>query len=66
MSLAEIKDAVTELTPQELAELAAFIQTQDSLARERCETALLSEPALAEDWNRPEEDAAWVHLQQSR
>ena len=28
------------------------------------ETALLSEPALAEDWNRPEEDAAWSHLQQ--
>ena len=27
------------------------------------ETALLSEPALAEDWNRSEEDAAWSHLQ---
>jgi len=27
------------------------------------ETALLSEPALAEDWNRPEEDAAWLYLQ---
>ena len=27
------------------------------------ETALLSEQALAEDWNRPEEDAAWLHLQ---
>ncbi len=27
------------------------------------ETALLSEPALAEDWNRPEEDEAWLHLQ---
>lgn len=27
------------------------------------ETALLSEDALAEDWNRPEEDAAWSHLQ---
>ena len=27
------------------------------------ETALLSEPALAEDWKRPEEDAAWSHLQ---
>jgi hypothetical protein len=26
------------------------------------ETALLSERALAEDWNRPEEDAAWSHL----
>jgi len=27
------------------------------------ETALLSELALASDWNRPEEDAAWSHLQ---
>jgi hypothetical protein len=27
------------------------------------ETALLSEAALAEDWNRPEEDAAWSYLQ---
>jgi hypothetical protein len=27
------------------------------------ETALLSEAALAEDWNRPEEDVAWSHLQ---
>ncbi len=35
MGLAEIKDAVTELTPQELAELAAFIQTQDNLAWDR-------------------------------
>ncbi len=30
------------------------------------ESALLSEQALAEDWNRPEEDAAWSHLQQAR
>ncbi|MEX0867580.1 MAG: hypothetical protein WD030_09495 [Pirellulales bacterium] len=30
------------------------------------ETALLSEAALAEDWNRPEEDAAWEHLQSAR
>lgn len=27
------------------------------------ETTLLSEPALASDWNRPEEDAAWSYLQ---
>lgn len=26
-------------------------------------TALLSEPSLAEDWSREEEDAAWAHLQ---
>ena len=30
------------------------------------ETALLSEAALAEDWNRSEEDAAWSHLQQGQ
>ncbi len=30
------------------------------------EAALLSEAALAEDWNRPEEDAAWSQLQQER
>ena len=28
------------------------------------ESALLSEAALAEDWNRPEEDEAWSHLSQ--
>ena len=27
------------------------------------ETALLSERALAEDWNRTEEDIAWSYLQ---
>ena len=27
---------------------------------------LLSEAALAEDWNRPEEEAAWSHLQPVR
>ena len=26
------------------------------------EPALLSEAALAKDWNRPEEDAAWAYL----
>ncbi len=28
------------------------------------ETALVSEPALAEDWLRPEEEDAWSYLQQ--
>lgn len=28
------------------------------------ETALLSEPALAVEWDTPEEDAAWLHLTQ--
>ena len=30
------------------------------------ESALLSEEVLAEDWNLPEEDEAWSHLQQVR
>lgn len=33
------------------------------LASAQDETALLSEAALAEDWQKPEEDAAWAHLQ---
>jgi hypothetical protein len=30
------------------------------------ETALLSERALAADWDREEEDTAWAHLQRGR
>jgi hypothetical protein len=30
------------------------------------ETIWLAESALAEDWLRPEEDAAWAHLQSDR
>ena len=30
------------------------------------EIARLSENALAEDWNRAEEEAAWSHLQQGQ
>jgi hypothetical protein len=30
------------------------------------DVALLSEAALAEDWNRPEEDAAWAHLRSDK
>jgi hypothetical protein len=30
------------------------------------ELAVLSEAALAKDWDRPEEDAAWSHLQPAK
>jgi hypothetical protein len=30
------------------------------------ETPLLSQPVLANDWLKPEEDAAWTHLQRVR
>ena len=32
----------------------------------RNETAILSEQALAADWNREEEDAAWAYLQPAK
>lgn len=38
----------------------------DEPATKISETALLSEESLAEDWNRPEEDEAWSHLQKVR
>lgn len=38
-------------------------QSFDVIAPRPGETALLAEAALAEDWNRPEEETAWSHLQ---
>lgn len=42
----------------------ALVIILDEPAANAGETALLSEPALAEDWDRPEEEKAWSHLQQ--
>jgi len=36
---------------------------EESPATHVSESALLSEGALAQDWNRPEEDEAWSHIQ---
>ncbi|MFQ5813231.1 MAG: hypothetical protein ACE5I2_08605 [Anaerolineae bacterium] len=50
--------------PAERRALVTILELEYEPAINIPETALLSEPALAEDWNRPEEDAAWSHLQQ--
>jgi hypothetical protein len=42
---------------------ALVIVLDDAKLPQLDETALLSEESLAEGWNRPEEDAAWAHLQ---
>jgi hypothetical protein len=39
---------------------------EDAPTTDVSETALLSEQALAKDWDRPEEDEAWSHLQPGR
>jgi hypothetical protein len=41
----------------------AFVMVLDEETPLASEAALLSEAALGEDWNRPEEDAAWSYLQ---
>ena len=41
----------------------ALVMVLDEPAALPGEAALLAEAALAEDWNRPEEDAAWAYLQ---
>jgi hypothetical protein len=56
------------LEPIQLKEPRRALVTilEDEPASKVPETALLSEQSLAEDWNRPEEDEAWSHLQQVR
>ena len=41
----------------------ALLMVLDEPAAVPGEATLLSEPALADDWSRPEEDVAWSHLQ---
>jgi hypothetical protein len=44
----------------------ALVTVLDEPAAVPGEAALFAEAALAEDWLRPEEDAAWSHLQQGK
>ena len=48
------------------ARRALVVVLEDSPVEAPHETALLSEAALAEDWNRPEEDKAWSYLQSAK
>lgn len=56
------------LEPVQVAGLRRALVTilDEGPAASAHDTAILSERALAEDWNRPEEDAAWSHLQSDR
>ena len=49
--------------PEARRALVTILEEEATLG-EISETTLLSEQSLAEDWNRPEEDEAWSHLQQ--
>lgn len=64
MSIKQALLAELEETPEPLlAEVADFVRfLKAQRARERFETALLTETALRKDWLRPEEDEAWRDL----
>jgi hypothetical protein len=53
------------LTPIHLpiARRAIVTILEDEIIANIAETALMSQAALAKDWDRPEEDTAWSHLQ---
>jgi len=44
----------------------AIVTIIEEEPQDASDAALLSEAALSEDWNRPEEDEAWSHLQQAQ
>lgn len=44
----------------------ALVTVLEERATDPGEAALLAEPALSADWSRPEEDAAWSHLQPAK
>ena len=57
-----LKEAVRLAAPRR-AVLTIF---DEDRANKIDEATLLSEAVLAQDWNRPEEDAAWSYLQPAR
>lgn len=44
----------------------ALVTVLDEPPAVQAESALLAEAALAVDWSRPEEDAAWSYLQPAK
>jgi hypothetical protein len=63
-SVAEIETAIDQLPPDQFRKLATWIgERQRHLAGE---CAIRSEASLAVDWDKPEEDAAWIHLQSAQ
>lgn len=54
---------IKELPDDKLQEVIDFVRFLKSKQRdEEMDITLVSEPSLATDWNKPEEDEAWSDL----
>lgn len=63
-SIERIQAQLRTLPPEKLAVVSDFVSYLAERQEEvrPLETMLASEPVLARDWNRPEEDEAWASL----
>ncbi|MCL1996592.1 MAG: DUF2281 domain-containing protein [Defluviitaleaceae bacterium] len=63
LAINQLKKEIATLPAEQIQEIADFIGSlKMQKTREIPETVLLSEKALAKDWDTPEEDAAWADL----
>ncbi len=62
ITVKEIDDKLQSLSEEKLAAVYDFVMYLSEEKDLNIETALLSEISLARDWNTPEEDEAWKHL----
>ena len=67
-ALIETDGTVRLLEPVRLASRRQALLTilEDGEEDVPSSSAMLSEAALSPDWSRPEEDAAWAHLQRAQ
>ncbi len=64
VTIAQIEERLRQLPPDKLAVVFDFVSylTERQHASEVFQTMLASEDVLRQDWERPEEEAAWSHL----
>lgn len=64
VSIERIQAQLRTLPPEKLVVVSDFVSYLAERQQEvsPLETMLASEPVLARDWNRPEEDEAWASL----
>jgi len=64
VSIERIKAQLWKLSPEKLEIVFDFVSYLAERQQDvkSSETMLASEPILARDWNRPEEDDAWADL----